>query len=325
MSRLPRSREDTRPWTGGYVPFDLVKALFVVLGVVTLLVVVLAVLFSSPDEQPSTIAQWSRQMPVSFLRTATRELYGSSATAEYGPPYNHNGEGQHAAFLYPQKWLGVSHPINTAKDDVIGPLRTISADPALQREVAKYETVSEYLQSDGTNSYEKELAKAFVASDGSVTVRPGEYENVEKIMSGLLRLAQSGGLEDYLLTSRRFFQDDFTKPLLFMSDGELLEERAREQHLLAGQWGMMNETGSYPGQVALWLYTLWYAIEPFKNSPNADILVILVMTVLSLAFVCIPFIPGIRSIPGRIPLHRLIWLEHYRTQSTPPYKSPQAS
>ena len=28
---------------------------------------------------------------------------------------------------------------------------------------------------------------------------------------------------------------------------------------------MMNETGSYPGQVWLWLYTFWYQIEPFND------------------------------------------------------------
>ena len=312
MSRLLSSRDDTRPWTGGYVPCDFVKALFIALGVVALLVVLLTVLFSSPDEKPSTIAQWSRQKPVSFLRAANKELYGGSVTAEYGPPYNHNGDGQHAAFLSPQKWLGISHPINTAQDYVIVPLRRAFTDPVLQRQIAEYEAASAYLQADGTNGYEKEVEKASVASDGSVKVRGGEYENVENIMSALLGFAQSGGLDNDLLTSRQFFQADYTKPLLFMADGELLEERAKEQHLLGKQWGMMNETGSYPGQPWLWLYTFWYQIEPFKNSLNADILVILVMTVLSLALVCIPFIPGIRSVPRWIPVHRLIWREHYR-------------
>jgi hypothetical protein len=27
---------------------------------------------------------------------------------------------------------------------------------------------------------------------------------------------------------------------------------------------MMNETGSYPGQVWLWLYTFWYQIPIYK-------------------------------------------------------------
>ena len=137
------------------------------------------------------------------------------------------------------------------------------------------------------------------------------------MMSGLLDLAKSGGLDGSLLTSRQFFQTDYTKPLLFMADGGLLAERAEAQHLLGDQWGMMNETGSYPGQTWLWLYTLWYQVEPFKASENADILVMVVMGVLSLAFICIPFIPGIRGIPRRIPIYRLIWREHYRTLPGP--------
>ena len=63
---------------------------------------------------------------------------------------------------------------------------------------------------------------------------------------------------------------------------------------------MMNETGSYPGQVWLWLYTFWYQIEPFKESPNADALIFVLMGVLSLAFICIPFIPGLRTLPRHL-------------------------
>ena len=31
---------------------------------------------------------------------------------------------------------------------------------------------------------------------------------------------------------------------------------------------MMNETGNYPGQAWLWLYTFWYQIPPFSSSGN---------------------------------------------------------
>jgi hypothetical protein len=79
----------------------------------------------------------------------------------------------------------------------------------------------------------------------------------------------------------------------------------------------MNETGSYPGQAWLWLYSLWYQVEPFKASENADILVMLVMGVLSLAFILIPFVPVVNRLPRWIPIYRLIWREHYRSgQST---------
>jgi hypothetical protein len=315
LGRLFRSDDHTRPWSGAYAPYDLVKELFIAIAVVALIAVLLTVLFSSPDERPSTIAQWSRQMPVDFAKTATAELDGTSATAEYGPPYNHNkGSEQHIAFIRLQKWLGVSHPINTAADYVINPLRSIPADPTLQSAIASYQMASAKAQSGWSEAYSKALETATVAPDGSLKVATGDYGPVPKMITGLLGLAQSGGLDGDLLTSRQFYQTDYTKPLLFMGDGGLLAERAEAQHLLGKQWGIMNETGSYPGQTWLWLYTLWYQVEPFKASHNADALVVLVVAALSLILVCIPLIPGLRDIPRWVPLYRLIWKEHYRAR-----------
>ena len=111
------------------------------------------------------------------------------------------------------------------------------------------------------------------------------------MMGSLLSFAQSGGLDGALLTSKQFYQTDYTNPLLFMADGAVLENRAQQQHLLGTQWGMMNETGSYPGQVWLWLYTFWYQIKPFSTSANADVLVMALMGVLSLAFITDPIPP----------------------------------
>ncbi|HEY7829835.1 MAG TPA: hypothetical protein VIC06_04645 [Solirubrobacteraceae bacterium] len=309
-------REDSGTWTGGYAPYDLVKELCVAVGVIALLAVLLAVLFSSPDDPPSTIAQWSRQMPVDFVSTATAELDGSSGTGGYGPPYNHNGSGQHIAFIELQKWLGVSHPIDTANDFVINPLRSVPGAPALHSAIATYQAAPTKTQEGWSTAYATALEKATTGPNGAVRVAPGEYGPLPVMMNGLLVLAQSGGLDGALLSSRQFYKTDYTKPLLFMADGGLLSGRAEQQHLLGDQWGMMNETGSYPGQVWLWLYTLWYQVEPFKSSENADALVMLVMGALSLAFILIPFIPGIRDLPRRIPIYRLIWREHYRAQRT---------
>ncbi|HUN79325.1 MAG TPA: hypothetical protein VMU32_10415 [Solirubrobacteraceae bacterium] len=309
------SRDDTRPWTGTYAPYDLVKELCIAVGAIALLAVLLTVLFSSPDLKSSTIKQWSRELPVDFVTTATAELDGTSGTAEYGPPYNHStGSVQHAAFIHLQEWLGVSHPIDTSEDYVLGPLSSVPDDPELHAAVAAYRAAPAAQRAKWTAAYATALEKASANANGTVTVPPGEYGPVPKMMGALLAVAQSGGLDGDLLTSSHFYQTDYTKPLLFMADGGLLEKRAEAQHLLGEQWGMMNETGSFPGQVWLWLYTFWYQIEPFKASANADLLVMLVMAVLSLAFVCIPLLPGIREIPRRVPLYRLIWREHYRAE-----------
>ena len=76
---------------------------------------------------------------------------------------------------------------------------------------------------------------------------------------------------------------------------------------------MMNETGQYPGQTWLWLYTMWYQVFPFKATPgyglnaNADLGIILLMTLLTAALALVPFIPILRDIPRWVPIHRLIW------------------
>jgi hypothetical protein len=305
--------EAARHYDGPYKPYDLIRELCVAIAVVGALALLLTIFLSSPDDRPSTIAQWSRQMPVDFVTTAVSELDGSSGTAGYGPPYNHNSDGQQIAFIHLQKWLGVSHPINTAQDFVLTPLATIPFDPALRRATAAYQAASPKTQTAWTTGYTNALAKATAGAGGAVGVS-GNFGPVPTMMNALLGLAQSGGLDGDLLTSNQFFQTDYTKPLLFMADGGLLAARAQSQHLLGDQWGMMNETGSYPGQVWLWLYTFWYQIAPFNSSVNADALVMMIMGVLSLGLILIPFIPGVRDIPRWIPIYRLIWRDHYREQ-----------
>jgi len=312
--RRERLAEDEgyRVWQGGYRPYDIVKEACIALAAVAALAVLLTILFSSPDEKPSTVASWAHTDPVDFVTTATTELDGSSGTGGYGPPYNHGSDGQHILFLRPQKWMGVKIPIDTAKDFVLAPLRSIPGQPALQTAVSDYENASTNQQGDWTTAYEKGLGNAKAGADGSITVPAGNYGPLTTMMPALLSFAQSGGLDGVLLTSRQFYQTDYTKPLLLLADGSLLSDRAQAEHLLGEQWGMMNETGSFPGQVWLWLYTFWYQIKPFSTSANADILVMAVMGVLSLALILVPFIPGVRDVPRWIPVYRLIWREHYR-------------
>ena len=323
MTRADRKRDDeaAREWRGGYRPYDLVKEASIAFGIVLLLAVVLTVLFSSPDERPSTIKQWSRTAPVDFVTTAVSELNGTSGTAGYGPPYNHNSDGQHMAFIRLQKWLGVSHPINAPQDFVLAPLGSITGQPALHAALDEYNAAPAKTQMAWTTNYSNALAKAKVGPDGTVVAPPGDYGPVPVMMNGLLSFAQGGGLDGTLLTSRQFYQTDYTKPLMLMADGSVLSDRAQAEHLLGEQWGMMNETGSYPGQVWLWLYTFWYQIKPFSTSANADVLVMTVMTVLSLLFVLVPFLPVINRIPRWVPLYKLIWRQHYRSLTTP---SPEA-
>jgi hypothetical protein len=301
------------PWPGPFIRYDLVKELVVALGAMTLLAVVLTILFSSPDDPPTTIQSWAQADPSDFVATSVTELAGTSELAEYGPPYTHTPEAtQKIGPLDLQSTPGVRIPIDTAKDFVLEPLKT-SPSPRLQAAIRAYEAAPPRLQEAWTGAYEAALEHARVRGRAAIVLPPGRYGPVAPMMAAELGLAQSGGLDGILLAGEhRFYQTNYTKPLLFLSGGGYFEERAEGQHLLGTQWGMMNETGSYPGQVWLWLYTFWYQIEPFLESPNADALIFVLMGLLSLAFICIPFIPGLRSLPRHLRLYRVIWRDHYR-------------
>lgn len=319
MSYRSRNRaidEAAREWHGGYRPYDLVKEATIAVAAITLLTVVLAIVFSSPDEKPVTIQGWSRAAPLDFVTTAVSELDGTSGTATYGPPYNHASSGQHIAFIRLQKWLGVAHPINAANDYVVAPLRSINGNPTLQAAVTRYQQAPPSARAAWTTAYGNALAKSGDSTAAINSLVDARYGPVPTMMDSLLTLAQSGGLDGALLTSRQFYSTDYTKILMLVADGGYLGSKAQADHLLGEQWGMMNETGSFPGQSWLWLYTLWYQIKPFSTSDNADVLVMAMMGVLSLALLIVPFTPGIRDIPLKIPVYRLVWREHYRSQQS---------
>jgi hypothetical protein len=309
----PATPDDAAPWPGPFVRYDLVKELFVALVVMAGLAVVLTILFSSPDDSPTTIQSWAKADPGDFLTTAVTELNGTSEVATYGPPYNStSGSAQKIGPISLQEAAGVKIPIDTAQNYVIEPLREIPADPRLKAALVAYEAAPLKLQEAWAGAYEEALPEAHTVR-GVPILPAGRYGPVAPMMSALLGLAQSGGLDGALVAgNHRFYQTNYTKPLLFLSAGEYFEGRAEGQHLLGTQWGMMNETGSYPGQVWLWLYTFWYQVEPFKESPNADALIFVLMGILSLAFVCIPFIPGLRTLPRHLRVYRGIWRDHYR-------------
>jgi hypothetical protein len=297
------------------VPYDLVKELAIALLGTLALVIVLAAALSSPDVPSVTIQTWAQRQPVDLVTTATGELAGSTTSADYGPPYNTgSGAVQGLGFFSPQAWGGARLGVDSAQDFVLKPLQADAAgSPQLTEALSEYTGASDSQRSAWLEAYGKALEGA-KKDNGQVVVADGDYGPLPTMMASFLEMARAGALDGYLLSAGGFYQTDYTRPLMFMGDGAYLESLADQQHLLGDQWGMMNETGSYPGQSWLWLYTLWYQIPPFTDNANADLLVVIAMTVLSLGLVLVPFIPGLRDIPRWVPLHRLIWRSYYREE-----------
>ena len=273
----------------------------------TVLTVGLAVVFSSPDEPPVTLQNWATAAPNDVVATAAGELAGTTTSAAYGAPYNTAASGQTIGPLALQRWAGVRIPIDSAQEFVIGPLQSAAPNPAVVAAVAGWKAAPEAKRTAWAGAYADALA---AAPDGDPAAVPrGDYGPVPVLAQGELLLARTGALEGLLTTGSEFYGGDPTRPLLLLSDGTYLEDQARARHLGGDQWGMMNETGNYPGQPWLWLYTFWYQVKPFSTSDNADALVWGLMALLSLGLLLLPWIPGLRSLPRHLGVHRLIWRE----------------
>jgi hypothetical protein len=306
------------------VPYDLVKEIVLAIGGVGVLMLLATLFLSSPNVPPVTIGAWALGDPVDFVTTATDELAGTTTSAGYGNPYNTNGPGQKWGPIAPQKWFGTRIPIDSANAFVIQPLQRASySNTELGAAINTWENAKPDEQAKWLDSYSKALPKATVTED-KVSVADGEYGPLPVMMSNLLGVAQSGGLDGLLAVNGRFYQTDYTQALLFMGDGTYLSGLAEQANLTGSQWGMMNETGSYPGQTWLWLYTMWYQVPPFTsetgflglNSSNADLGIILLMTLLTVALALVPLIPVLRDIPRWVPIHRLIWRDYYAKKRT---------
>jgi len=305
------------------VPYDLIKELTLAMVGFGVVALILAAALSSPDVPPVTIAAWAQNDPVDFVTTATAELGGSTTSEGYGAPYNNAGGEQSWGPLAPQVWFGQRIPIDSANAFVIQPLKDASfGNPDLGTSLATWSAASSDQQTKWVAAYTDALGKATV-TDGKVTVATGDYGPLPTMMNNLLGVAQSGGLDGLLLVNGRFYQTDYTQSLLFMGDGGYLSGLANAANLTGSQWGMMNETGQYPGQTWLWLYTMWYQVPPFTSDTgflglsahNADLGIVILMTVLTAALALVPLIPGLRDIPRWVPIHRLIWRQYYAPKS----------
>ena len=312
VSAREQRRLDAKDWHGPTRHYDIVREGVAAIAVVLAATFALAGVLSSPDEPSITIQKWAQASPADFLVTSANELAGTSETATYGPPYTVAAAMVQRLGVSWQTLAGVRQRIDPAKTFVLQPLSAVSStSPALTQALAAYESAPPAQQQKWDNAYGNAAAKATFPS-GQPVVPAGDYGPVPVLLTAEYNLARAGGLDASLVSKTPFYGTDFTRPLLFMEDGAYFADRAQAEHLQGDQWGVMNETGSYPGQPWLWMYQFWYHVPGFDNSANVDLIAIYLTGAATLLLVLIPFIPGLRRIPQLIPVHRLIWRSYYR-------------
>jgi hypothetical protein len=320
--RKAAAAADAGPWRGPTRKYDLLKEGTIAVLITTGLVVLMAGLLSSPDVPPVSVQTWARVDPVGFVNTAATELDGTGGAASYGPPYNNqSGAVQQVGPVNWQKLAGITQPVDAAKVFVLSPLSKFASTgtaPGLAAALSAYNSASPDQQQKWATAYDTATAPdahKVPFNNGNLTLPAAGP--VPVLMAGELAMAKSGALDTDLLAQRQFYGTDFTKPLLFIADGGYYATQAANMHLTGDQWGVMNETGSYPGQPWLWLFQLWYHVNPFANSDSVDIWAVYLTGLGTLLLLAIPFIPGLRDIPEVIPVHRLIWRSWNRRPNEP--------
>ena len=309
-ARKAAAAADAGPWRGPRKRYDILKEGTVATLVVGALTLVMAGVLSSPNVPPVTMQTWGQAAPVDLVYTAATELNGTAGAAAYGPPYNNGTDGvQQVGPVNWQKLAGITQPINAGQDFVLTPLATLArTTPALATALATYNAASPAQQNKWATAY----ANATAPTAKKVPFNNGDLSlpaagPVPVLMASELAMARSGSLDTDLLAQRQFYGTDFTKPLLFIADGGYYVSQATKYHLTGDQWGVMNETGNYPGQPWLWLFQSWYHISPFQNSGSVDIWAVYLTGLGTILLLLVPFIPGLRDIPRVIPVHRLVW------------------
>lgn len=349
-------------WSGPERNYDLLFEGTAAVIIVSVLIVAAALVFGSPDggltypggassptgaaftarywaTSPTTDAATGKSDPnggaADFAATVVAELNGSSVTAGYGPPFNDTaGVSQHIGRVslagIAHGLLGLTQPINTANDFVLGPLQAILApnDPAVAAAVKTYEAAGGSLQegvaadqliSDQQGkwltAYTAALAKGTV-TNGKITIAaaPATDGPVPTLVQAELDIAVNGTLDGYLAsnTGGQINTNPY-KATMFFSDGTLWSTVATGQGLTGTQWGVMNELSNYPGQFWLGLYALPYHIPIIGGSTNADLWVGTLIIIFGIFLqLMLPWIPGLRDIPRIIPLYKIIYRKYYR-------------
>lgn len=316
------SRPSIRPvedWEGPYRSYDLLKEIVVAFVVMGVLALALAVLFGAPQRGAVTFREWAVQDPGGFLATTLAELEGTSDTAQYGPPYTDNPDAAQSLFGFfsPQRIAGVTIPINSAQDLVLDPLgRFVTDGSALADAVDQYRAATPDQRLQWANGYSTALA---ANPSEAATLSPEGAGPLPTMLQTMLSLAQSGAVDAALLDETPshpgFFVMDYTRSQLFLADGDYFANLGDPAGVAGDEWGMAATVGNWPGQIWLIPVSLWYQIPPGSTSGNGDIIVLAIVAVLGIGLALVPYLPGVRDLPKRLGIYRLIWRRHYRTSN----------
>jgi hypothetical protein len=82
-------------------------------------------------------------------------------------------------------------------------------------------------------------------------------------------------------------------------------------YLAGATWGIINEVGHWPG--AWWLFPndVWYQFGYGANGQSADLYAMIMTVMVSILFMFLPCVSGLRDIAKGTRVYRLMWSDYY--------------
>ena len=180
--RRAQAKADAAPWRGPTRRYDILKEGTIATAVVLGLTVLLAALLSSPDVPSATVAELGQdragRLPGHRGDRAQRHQRHRHLRAALQQRHRRRAR---ACCSRPPKITGVTQPINTAQDFVLGPLDKLTAtNPRLATALATYHAAPPAQQMAWANAYLK--AVTHVKFAGGLPVVPPAADGPVPVM-----------------------------------------------------------------------------------------------------------------------------------------------
>lgn len=283
----------------------------IIAAILAVALIVLAILAGSPNWPQATIAVTYTKDPGGAILAMTTELDGTS------PSWSNTAEP--------------GMPGTPAETFVVGPVRSYHhlLGPSVVQAVADYDRATRAQQKAWAANYHQALdsitpmasqsamgAMAAIQSPDytKVDTLTGDFGPVPTIVKADLELGQGGYLEQYLGGISPGHALHLVNICLY--DHPAMLNEATTNGLTDDQWGMVKERGFAVGPWFLIIPALIHVKLPGGSSGTGFALWnLLFALVLILA---LPLIPGLRDLPQRLKLYRLIYrypLPHEESQN----------
>ena len=214
-----------------------------------------------PTRRRSPWRDWAKRGAGRRRRHRHRRAGRHDAPAPtYGPPYNNARRGQKLGPLPLQKWARRPASRSTARTTSSSArCRREPATPALTAALARLAGSLADQQTAWATRVRRRAGQGARRRPGPGG-RPATTARCPRWRPASC-LAASGGLEGPLTSSRHLLRRRPDPLAAAARRRRLPRGPGPRRHLGGDQWGMMNETGNYPGQPWMWLYTFWYQVS----------------------------------------------------------------